>query len=338
MFLWLAVTIVVILGAVPPARADDASAFFQGKQIRFFTMGSPGGGYDAYMRTLGAYLGRKLNATVIPTNDTGAGGLAAMNRTITAPPDGLSILLIGGEGLVTAQLFGQPGVNYDMRKQLWLARVSSEEKVILLGPKSPYRSVAEMQKAARPVLWAGSGKTDGNTDFSAILAYAIGMPSKMIVGYKGSSDINLAIQNGEVDGRVVSDESALLYGPSSGMRIIATLARKRTAMLPDVPTVFEAVPIPAERARLIDWRAGIAGLGRVVLATPGTPPERVELLRAALSDIIRDPAFAAEVKKFNLSASYAGAAEVRAAVEKAMTTLDTAELAQIREIALDRYY
>jgi tripartite-type tricarboxylate transporter receptor subunit TctC len=324
--------------ATPPASADDASAFFQGKQIRFFTMGSPGGGYDAYMRTLGAYLGRKLNATVIPTNDTGAGGLAAMNRTITAAPDGLSILLIGGEGLVTAQLFGQPGVNYDMRKQVWLARVSSEEKVILLGPKSPYRSVAEMQKAGRPVLWAGSGKTDGNTDFSAILAYAIGMPSKMIVGYKGSADMNLAIQNGEVDGRVVSDESALLYGPSSGMRIVATLARKRTQMLPDVPTVFEAVQIPAARARLIDWRAGIAGLGRVVVATPGTPPERVELLRAALAEIIRDPAFVAEVKRFNLSASYAGADEVRAAVEKAMTTLSPAELAEIREIALDRYY
>jgi tripartite-type tricarboxylate transporter receptor subunit TctC len=126
-----------LIAALPVRAADDASVFYQGKQIRFFTMGSPGGGYDAYTRTLGAYLARKLNATVIPTNDTGAGGLAAMNRTITAPPDGLTILLIGGEGLVTAQLYGQPGVNYDARKQVWLARVSSEEKVILLGPKSP---------------------------------------------------------------------------------------------------------------------------------------------------------------------------------------------------------
>lgn len=129
---------IAIFVAAAPSRADDgAAAFFQGKQIRFFTMGSPGGGYDAYMRTLGAYLGKKLGATVIPTNDTGAGGLVAMNRTITANPDGLTILLVGGEGLLTAQLYGQPGVNYDMRKQLWLARVSSEEKVVLLGRNRP---------------------------------------------------------------------------------------------------------------------------------------------------------------------------------------------------------
>src|SRR5262249_5417188 len=158
----------------------------------------------------------RLNATIIPTNETGAGGLVAMNRTLTANPDGLTILLIGGETLVTAQLFNQPGVNYDVRKQVWLAPRGNEDKGVLPRPKSPYSSLADMQKADRPVLWAGSGKTDGNTDFSAILAHAIGMKTKLIIGYKGSADMNLAIQNGEVDGRVVSDESALLYGPSSG--------------------------------------------------------------------------------------------------------------------------
>jgi putative tricarboxylic transport membrane protein len=335
----LSIAFAVGLLAASPARAADEGAlgFYQGKQIRFFTMGSPGGGYDAYMRTLGAYLGRKLNATVIPSNETGAGGLLAMNRTLTANPDGLTILLIGGETLVTAQLFGQPGVNYDVRKQVWLARVSSEDKVVLLGPKSPYRTLAEMQKSDRPVLWAGSGKTDGNTDFSAILAHATGMKTKLIIGYKGSADMNLAIQNGEVDGRVVSDESALLYGPSSGMRIVTTLARKRTELLPDVPTVFEAAKLAPDAARLIDWRAGIAGLGRVVLATPGTPAERIALLRKSFGEIIRDPAFVAEVKKFSLSANYASSDDVHAAVEKAMT-LDEAAIAEVRQIALDRYY
>ena len=93
---------------------------------------------------------------------------------------------------------------------------------------------------------------------------------------------------------------------------------------------------PAQ-ARLIDWRAGIAGLGRLVLVTPGTPPARVELLQRTLADIIRDPAFIAEVKRFHLSANYADAGEVRAAVEQAMTTLDQASLAEMRAIALERY-
>jgi tripartite-type tricarboxylate transporter receptor subunit TctC len=323
---------------VTSARAQDAAAFYQGKQLRFFTMGSPGGGYDAYMRTLGGFLERRIGIKSLPTNETGAGGLIAMNRTLTATPDGLTILLIGGEALVTSQLFGLSGVNYDVRKQVWLARVSSEAKVALVGPKSPYGSLRDMQKSDKAVIWAASGKTDGNSDFSAIMGHALGIKTRIIIGYKGSGDMNLAIQRGEVDGRVVSDESALLFGPSNGMRVLATLARRRAEQFPDAPTVFEAAALDAAQARLIDWRAGIAGLGRLIAITPGTPPERVEFLRRAFGDILRDPAFAAEVKKFNLSANYADAIEVQAIVAQAMDTLDQAGLSEIRDIALERYY
>jgi tripartite-type tricarboxylate transporter receptor subunit TctC len=76
----------------------------------------------------------------------------------------------------------------------------------------------------------------------------------------------------------------------------------------------------------------------VILATPGTPPERVELLRRALADVLRDPAYIAEIRKVNLAAGFADADEVRAAVDKAMTTLDEKGLAEMREIALERYY
>ena len=90
--------------------------------------------------------------------------------------------------------------------------------------------------------------------------------------------------------------------------------------------------------RLLDWRANIASLGRVILVTPGTPKERVDYLRAALADVLRDPAFIAEIKKVNLAAGYLGADEVQAAVEKAMTTLDAKGLADMKDIALNRYY
>ncbi len=324
--------------AAMPARADDAAAFFQGKQVRFYTMGSPGGGYDTYMRALIPHLEKTLGAKMLPTNEPGAGGLIAINRTINAPADGLTILLVGGETLVTAQLYDAPGVNYDVRKLTWLARLSSEAKVALLGPKSPYGSVLDMAKSATPVTWAGSAKIDGNADFTAIMAYALGMKSKIITGYKGTGDMNLAIQRGEVDGRVVSEESAALYGPSNGMRVVTVLARERVEQFPDAPTLFEAAKLSPAQAHLIDWRAGIAGLGRLMMVTPGTPQERVELLQKAFADIVRDPAFVAEVKKLSLSANYASADEVRATVERTMATLDKAGLAEIRQIALERYY
>jgi tripartite-type tricarboxylate transporter receptor subunit TctC len=328
-----------LLAVLPvPAVAESAAAFFQGKQVRFYTMGSPGGGYDTYMRALIPHLEKKLGARMLPTNEPGAGGLIAVNRTVNAPADGLTILLVGGETLVTAQLYDAPGVNYDVRKLPWLARVSSEAKVALLGPKSPYASVADLVKSVTPVTWAGSSKIDGNTDFTAIMAHALGMKSKMIVGYKGTGDMNLAIQRGEVDGRVVSEESAALYGPSNGMRVVAVLARTRVEQFPDAPTLFESAKLAPAQARLIDWRASIAGLGRLMVVTPGTPPERVDLLQKTLAEIIRAPAFVAEAKKLSLSANHAGADEVRATVEQAMTLLDKAGLAEIRQIALERYY
>ena len=104
------------------------------------------------------------------------------------------------------------------------------------------------------------------------MAHALGMKSKMIVGYKGTGDMNIAIQRGEVDGRVVSEESAALYGPSNGMRVVTVLARTRVEQFPQAPTLFESAQLTPEQARLIDWRASIAGLGRLMLVTPGTPP------------------------------------------------------------------
>src|SRR5262249_10608674 len=135
---WWAGLLISAIGAstTSSARAADEQAFYQGKQIRIFTMGSPGGGYDTYTRTVGAFLERKLGARVIPTNEPAAGGMIAMNRTLNAPPDGLTLLLTGGEALVTAQLYGLSGVNYDVRKQVWLARVSGADKVAVVGPPS----------------------------------------------------------------------------------------------------------------------------------------------------------------------------------------------------------
>jgi tripartite-type tricarboxylate transporter receptor subunit TctC len=221
---------------------------------------------------------------------------------------------------------------------VWLARVSGEDKVAVVGPPSLYKTIAAMQKAEKPAIWAGSGKADNNSDFSAIMCYALGVKCKIIVGYKGTGDMNIAITRGEVDGRVISDEAAALYGSGSGMQVVTTLARRRSEKFPDVPTVFEAAKLSPAAERLLDWRAGISGLGRVILVTPGTPQERIDLLRKALGEVLQDPAYIAEVQKVNLAAGYASAEDVRQTVERAMTTLDEKDLAEMKAIALERYY
>ncbi len=325
------------VSAIGATQVAAQPAFYQGKQGRLFTMGSPGGGYDTYTRAVSAFLEKRIGARLIPTNEPAAGGMIAMNRTVNAEPDGLTLLLTGAEGVVTAQLYGLSGVNYDVRKLVFLARVSGEDKVAVVGGPSPLNTAADLAKLDRQALWAGSGKADTNSDFTAIMCYALGARCKIILGYKGTGGMNIAIQRGEVDGRVISDEAAALYGPSSGMRVVTVLARQRSEKFPEVPTVFEQKLEPAGE-RLLDWRANIANLGRVILVTPGTPKERVDFLRAQLAEIVRDPAFIAEMKKVNLSANYLSAEGVQGLVEKAMTTLDAKGLAEMKDIALNRYY
>ena len=232
--------------AATPAHAD--AAFYQGKQGRLFTMGSPGGGYDTYTRTVSAFLEKRIGVKLIPTNETAAGGMIAMNRTINATPDGLTLLLTGGEGLVTAQLYGLSGVNYDVRKQIFLARVSGEDKVAVVGGRSrPTRP--------SPTCRSSTGRRCGPAP-ARPTTIPISPPScatrsaikcKIILGYKGTGDMNMAIQRAEVDGRVISDEAAALYGPSSGMRVVTILARQRSEKFPDVPTIFEAAKLSTDR-------------------------------------------------------------------------------------------
>ena len=316
----------------------DAGGPFAGKQIRFFTMGSPGGGYDTYMRTLIPPLERRLGAKFIPINESAAGGLVAMNRVVTAPPDGMTLVLIGGEALVSAPLYKLPGVNYDVRSLTWVARVSAEDKVVLTAVGSPFSSIADMVRSDRPVIWGGTGKSDGNTDFSAILAFATGMKAKIVLGYKGSPAINLSMESGETDARVVSDEAAALFVRASKLRVVGTLARQRSEQFPAVPTVFQHSPLTREGERMLDWRAGVAALGRLIVSTPGVPSDRLAVLRAAFKDVLADPEVISEIRRRSLSPGYASGEQVADMVAKAMTSLDEAALSVVREVIGERYY
>lgn len=309
-----------------------------GKQIRFFTMGSPGGGYDAYMRTVIPGLERRLSAKLIPINESGAGGLTAMLRVMTAPADGQTILLIGGEALVLAQLYKLPGVNYDVRKLEWIARLSADDKVVMTAQGSAFGSIADLLKSQRPVVWGGTGKSDGNSDFAAILAFATGMKAKIVLGYKGTAPINLSMESGETDARVNTDESAAMSARAGKLRVIASLSRQRTAQFPGVPTVFEQASVGSEGARMLDWRAGAAALGRVIITTPGVPKDSLTALRAAFKDVLADPEITADIKKRSLTPGWLSGADVERMVANAMTALDEKTLTLVREVITDRYY
>ncbi len=335
---WMTVGAVCLLMTAGPGGAAEPANPFKDKPMRFVTMGSVGGGYDAYMRTVLKFLEKKIGAKMLPVNENAAGGLVAMNRLLNSPADGTTILLTSGEGTALGQLLGNPGVRYDVRKLVWLARVSGPPKVVMVGKQLPNKSFAEVVKSDRVFIWGGTGKTDGNSDYQALLAHTLGFKTKIIHGYKGSRGMNLAIEQGEIDSRILTDESGARAARSGKIVALVTLSRERSTNFPNVPTVFELPNLTPVQQKWLDWRAGITALGRVIVTTPGTPKARADYLRAALKEVLNDPEYIAVATKRKLSPGYLDGAVVQDMVMKAMSVLDDKELAELKYVVLKKYY
>ena len=306
--------------------------------MRFITMSSDCDGYDAYMRTILTHLEKRTGAKMLPVNENAAGGLVAMNRLLNSPADGTSILLTSGEGTTLGQLLGNPGIRYDVRKLVWLARVSGPPKVVMVGVQAPYKSFADVVKSDRTFIWGGTGRTDGNSDYQALLAHTLGFKTKIIHGYKGSRGMNLAIQQGELDSRILTDESGSRAARSGKIVALVTLSRERSTKFPDVPTIFELPDLTPTQQKWLDWRAGVTALGRVIVTTPGTPKAQVNDLRAALKEVLNSPDYIAEAKKRRLSPGYLEGEKIQAMAMKAMTVLDDKDLAELKHVVLQKYY
>lgn len=140
----------------------------------------------------------------------------------------------------------------------------------------------------------GRRPIDGLSDGAAFTCEALRLACNIVLGYPGSNDSANAVAKGEMDMLYVVDTSAANYVSAGGIRVLATVARKRSAIFPDAPTVFEATQVSAEGAGLLDFHSTAENLGRILVAPPGTPVERLAALREAVRVALSDPALVAE--------------------------------------------
>ena len=274
-----------------PACAQSAAEFYRGKTIRLITGGGPGSGYDLYARMLAPYLQTRLGAAVVVESRPGAGMMIAMNHVWSAPPDGLTIMLAPAESAVLAKLTDDPAARFDLQKFPVLARVNTAPRILITNPKLPWRTFADMLTWGRPIQIAGNGKTDAASDTFAVLCHAMKIACKITIGYPGSREMAFSIINGEMDATILVEDSSARYSEGGQMRPLVVTAREKSALMPEVPTIFEAARerMDAEAAWWIDFREDVRKIGRLLVASPGTPPDRVEYLRAAAKQILTDP-------------------------------------------------
>ena len=321
-----------------PAAAQPAADFYKGKTVKIIVGFGVGGGYDTYARMLAPYLREVLQTTVIVENQPGAGGMSALNRLYQAQPDGLQMMLVSGIAATMAQLVEQQGVAYDLSKVGHLGIVSASPWLWVGQPNNPaMTSPADAMKSGVTLNWGASGLIDGTADGGAITCTVLKLNCKIVLGYKGTADIALAIERKEMDALYVSDTSANLYVRSGQNRAIATMARNRSQFFPDTPTIFELVKLTPEQEWWFDFRSTLDALGRVLVTTPGVPPDRLAFLQDAVGKIVKDKKLLAEAEKSQRYIVYRDPKAAQQAIERVINAPTPAQRAEIKQIVLHKY-
>jgi len=272
-----------ICAAAPPIRAQETEeAFYKGKTVRLIVGFGPGGGFDVYARMIAPYLSQALGATVVVENQPGAGGIAALDNLVVAPPDGLQIMLVDGTAAALGQLVGFAGVRFDLGKVGHLGTASASPWVWLVSPNSPIETPQDAINAHARMMWAGMGQLDSLSAGAAFTCEALALDCRVVMGYPGSNESALAVAKGEVDSLYVSDTSANNYVKAGQARAVAAMGRRKSRFFPDTPTIFEAVELTPDQAWLFDFLSMVDDLGRILIVPPNLPAARLAYLQAAV--------------------------------------------------------
>ena len=320
--LFVATAILAAISA--PAQAQPSiEDHFRGKTLTVIIPTSPGGDRSANALALINHIGRHIpgNPRVVPAYMPGAGGLSALNQLANVvAKDGLTIAT-PLTTLIVAQVTGDQAVRYDVSKMNWIGRTSESTQVVYVWHKVPVQNLDDAKQ--REVSLGSTGVNSPSTIIPLIMNNVFGTKFKIVLGYKGSADFNLATARGETDASlttwsnlrnthadIVRDKQA---------RILFQVLMTRHPELADVPTAFELATNDDDRA-LIEFMTSSAELGQAFIAPPDVPAPIIETLRRAFDLTMQDAAYIAYSKKVGNALTPLPGAELARFVAKTLAT------------------
>jgi tripartite-type tricarboxylate transporter receptor subunit TctC len=319
-----------------PNLAFGQKQFYEGKTLRIVVGFSPGGGFDVYSRIIARHLGKHIpgKPTLIVENMTGAGSLIAANYTYEqAKPDGLTIGHFIG-GLIMGQLFGRPGVQFDARKFEWLGVPAKVDTVCVFSKASGITTFEKWLSSSAPVKLGATGPGSETYDVPKILQAALGLPMQIVSGYKGATDVRLAVDSGEIAGTCGGWEAMKGGWTAISSASVSVLVQARATPHPDLPKVPLAISFAKnEQAREL-IQVGVhdqSVILRSYALPPGTPRDRVQVLRQAFNATMQDQEFLAEINKAKLTIDSLSGEELEKIVTR-LFKLDASTLERLKGI------
>lgn len=309
----------LLIGTVP-AFADN---FYEGKTVTVITSTGAGGTYDIGARAIARHMPRFIpgKPTMIVQNMPGAGNVLATNYMYTiAPKDGSSIAVVHA-AMPLHQVLDGRGVRYDASKFNWLGSTGSENEVIIVWHTAGIKTIEDAKK--KEVILGGTGEGSGIFIIPTAMNNVLGTKFKMVIGYKSSEDVNLAMQRGEVQARAFGF-SSIMAQHSDWVRdklvdILAQAGTKRDHRIQNVPLLIELTKTEEDR-EIMALISSPAGVGHPYLAPPDVPADRLAILRSAFISTLKDKSFLAEAARLQLEVDPMDAAEVTAIVSETIKT------------------
>jgi tripartite-type tricarboxylate transporter receptor subunit TctC len=320
----LAVVLLLVAGSAAPA--DPIADFYAGKTLRMLVGYGPGGGYDIYGRLVAEFLPKYLpgHPLIVTENMPGAGSFAAAKYIANVAPEDGTILAslaqtfpldsaVGGSGKTNAADFHYVG------------RLTTNIDVGVARLAAGITSIDDVRNKSYVVGASGRGST---TDIypEALNAYG-GTKFKIVLGYKGTSEILLAMERGEIDvvgayglpGMQVTHPEWINKG---GATLIYQAALKRSPLLPNVPSLPE-LAVSDEGKAILRAISSTAEIGRSIISGPGVPAERLAALRQALAQMVKDPDFVATCEKRHLMLDPASGEDMDAIIKETFALPNT---------------
>lgn len=316
----LEVVVAAWILAINPASAQQAN-FYEGRTIFIIVGFGPGGGYDLYSRLLAQYLGKYVpgHPSVVVQNMVGAGGVRAANFVYSgAAKDGTYIASVN-QGAAMFQFLGGSQARYDLTKAGWLGSMAASNNVVYVSQASGVKTLEDAK--IREVPLAGSGIISDSDIYPAVLNAIAGTKFKVIDGYDGTNDSNLAIERGEVAGRGGGAYSNLVsvkpdWLRDGKVRVLVQTGLKKEPDLPDVPLLLDLATSEEDRQiAMVVTLPTVIGYNQWV--APEVPSERLELLRSAYISALSDPGLIADAKKQGLEIRPKSGQEIAGLLEQA---------------------
>lgn len=312
--------LVLLLGAASTASAQSSAEFYRGKTINVYIGVGVGGEYDIQARLVARHIGKHIpgNPTVVPQNMTGAGGLRMINYLYNvAPKDGTNIGMIANAS-VAMQATGIAGVQFDAAQMQWVGSIAPAVETMAVWHASGVKSIDDVRN--KEVVAGASARGAITFIYPEMMNEFLGTKFKIVTGYPGGNQINLAMERGEVEARNNTWSSWKATKPDWLKEKKITVIAQAGPRAPDLdaPSVEDAARTPEER-QLIELVTSGTQLGRP-FATNAAPADRVAVLRAAYAATMKDPEFLAEANQLGFEVDPVLGEKMQKIVEKVLAT------------------